>query len=132
MTAIAIGELARRSGVNIETIRYYERAGVMPRPPRTAGGHRAYGDADVKRLSFVRRARELGFSLDDVREMLRLVDAGDVTCAQVRELTLRHLDDVRARIADLERMERVLADTAARCAGDATPDCPILETLYEE
>lgn len=131
MTAIAIGELSRRAGVRIETVRYYERIGVMPAPPRTGGGHRAYGKAHVKRLAFVRRARELGFSLDDVRELLRLVDEGDVTCEQVRELTLRHLADVRAKIADLRRMERTLADTAARCAGDETPDCAILETLYE-
>lgn len=132
MPTLTIGQLARRTGVNVETIRYYERVGVMPRPRRTEGGHRAYVEPEVRRLGFVRRARELGFNLDDVRELLRLVDSGDVTCAEVRERTLRHLTDVRARIADLRRMERVLAATAERCAGDLTPDCPILETLYRE
>lgn len=131
MTVIAIGELSRRTKVNIETIRYYERCGVLPPPPRTGGGHRAYGEDHLKRLNFVRRSRELGFSLDEVRQMLRLVDGGDVTCEQVKEMTLEHLANVRAKIADLRRMERTLKDTAARCAGDKTPDCPIIEALFD-
>lgn len=130
MPMLTIGQLAVRTGVNVETIRYYERAGVMPLPQRTEGGHRAYADADVLRLGFVRRARQLGFSLDDVRELLGLVDRGDVTCAEVQERTVRHLAEIRARIDDLQRMERTLAAAAERCAGDGTPDCPILESLY--
>jgi MerR family mercuric resistance operon transcriptional regulator len=131
MSAISIGELSNRSAVNIETIRYYERIKVMPSPPRTAGGHRVYDDDHAKRLSFVRRSRELGFSLKEVRQMLRLVDGGEVDCDQVREMTLEHLLDVQAKIADLKRMEKTLKETAARCAENQTPDCPIIEALFD-
>ena len=130
MAVIFIGELSKRTNVNVETIRYYERAGVIPPPPRTEGGHRVYDEVQRKRLNFVRRSRELGFSLDGVRQMLRLVDGGDVTCEQVREMTLAHLADVRTKIADLKRMERTLKKTATRCAGDKTPDCPIIDALF--
>jgi len=131
MSAISIGALSGRTKVNIETIRYYEKVGVLPPPPRTDGGHRVYGQEHVKRLSFVRRSRELGFSLDEVRQMLRLVDGGDVTCEQVREITLEHLTDVEKKIADLRRMQKTLKETAAKCAGDETPDCPIIEALFD-
>ena len=131
MTTLPIGELSRRSKVHIETIRYYERSGLLPSPPRTSGGHRAYDEEHVKRLNFVRRSRELGFSLDEVRQMLRLVDGGDVTCEQVREMTLEHLADVKAKIADLRRMERTLKQTAAQCTGNLAPDCPIIDTLFD-
>ena len=131
MAAISIGKLSKRTKVNIETIRYYERSGVLPSPPRTRGGHRAYGEDHLKRLNFVRRSRELGFSLDEVRQMLRLVDGGDVTCEQVCEMTLEHLADVQTKIADLKRMERTLKATAARCTGDRVPDCPIIDTLFD-
>ncbi len=130
MFTMPIGELSRRTRVNIETIRYYERTGVLPHPPRTEGGRRVYGEDDLKRVGFVRRCRELGFALDSVREMLRMVDGGDVTCDQVREIATDHLGDVRARIADLKNMEKTLGATVSRCAGGETPDCPILETLY--
>ena len=85
---ISIGELSRRTGVNIETIRYYERSGVIPRPPRTSGGRRTYDETFVKRLSFVSRSRQLGFSLDEIRSLLGLVDEHEYTCADVRELCL--------------------------------------------
>src|SRR5882757_9607973 len=104
--AIQIGELSRRTGCNIETIRYYERIGLMPAPPRR-GRYRSYGGEDVGRLGFVRRARELGFTLDDVRALLGLAAGGAAACADVRDLAASHLVDVRARIADLKRMERV-------------------------
>jgi len=126
-----IGELSKATGCNIETIRYYERIGMIPKPPRTAGGHRDYDTPHLKRLNFVRRSRELGFSLDEIRQMLRLVDGGDVSCDQVHDMALEHLSDVRAKISDLKRMERTLKDTASRCSGGETPDCPIIETLFE-
>ncbi|MFQ5764302.1 MAG: helix-turn-helix domain-containing protein [Rhodospirillales bacterium] len=126
-----IGALSRGTGVNVETIRYYERVGVLPPPPRSEGGHRIYGDQHLRRLNFVRRSRELGFSLDEIKHMLRLVDGGDVTCEQVREMALDHLHDVRDKIADLKRMERTLKDTAAQCEGGETPDCPIIDVLFE-
>ena len=99
---------------------------------RDVGEHnRAYGEDHLKRLNFVRRSRKLGFSLNEVRQMLRLVDGGDVTCEQVRLITLEHLHDVQDKIADLKRMEKTLKDTAARCAGGEAPDCPIIDSLFE-
>lgn len=128
-TAIQIGELSRRTGCNIETIRYYERIGIMPKPPRTAGGQRIYETAHLKRLAFIRRSRELGFSLDEIRALLRLVDGGDYSCGEVQEMTLAHIADIRRKIADLRRMERVLKDMAAKCDGGDVPECPIVDAL---
>lgn len=127
-----IGALSQATGVNIETIRYYERIGILPAPPRSRGGHRVYGLDHMKRLAFVRRSRELGFSLQEVRGLLDLVDGGEVTCDQVKAVTLGHLDEVRRRIADLRRMERVLRDMAATCAGGAVPECPIVDALFRD
>jgi MerR family mercuric resistance operon transcriptional regulator len=124
-----IGKLSTSTGVNVETIRYYEKIGLLPEPPRSAGGHRLYSDGHLKRLGFIRRGRELGFTLEEIRNLLGLVDGG-YTCGEVKEATLRHMSDIRRKIADLKRMERTLADTAARCAGDDTPDCPIIDTLF--
>ncbi|PKP77125.1 MAG: MerR family transcriptional regulator [Alphaproteobacteria bacterium HGW-Alphaproteobacteria-3] len=123
------GELARLTGCNLETIRYYEKAGMIPDPPRTASGYRVYDETHAARLRFILRARELGFSLEEVRGLLGLVDGGTQTCAEVKERTERHLADVRAKIADLMRIEEVLAATAAQCSGEDVPDCPVLEAL---
>lgn len=122
-------ELARLTGCNLETIRYYETVYMIPEPPRTAAGHRVYDAAHVSRLRFILRARELGFSLAEVRGLLALVDRGAQTCAEVKARTDHHLADVRGRIADLQRIENVLARTAAMCTGNETPDCPILDVL---
>jgi len=121
------GELARQTGCNLETIRYYEKIGMMPDPPRTASGYRVYDDTHVARLRFILRGRELGFSIEEIRGLLSLVDRGTQTCAEVQLLTERHLADVRAKIADLKRIEKVLADTAAQCSGEEVPECPVLE-----
>ncbi|MFT4935432.1 MAG: MerR family mercuric resistance operon transcriptional regulator [Pseudoalteromonas distincta] len=130
--AIQIGELSRRTGCNIETIRYYERIGLMPAPPRR-GRYRSYGGEDVGRLGFVRRARELGFTLDEVRALLGLAGGGgQASCAEVRTLAASHLTDVRARIADLRRMERVLADSVRACDAGQDPGCPLIQSLYAE
>jgi MerR family transcriptional regulator, mercuric resistance operon regulatory protein len=122
-------ELARRTGCNLETIRYYERIGLMPGPPRTGAGYRIYDGSHVSRLRFILRARELGFAIAEIRGLLDLVDGGTQTCAEVKERTERHLADVRAKIADLGRIEAVLAATAAQCSGDEVPDCPVLNAL---
>jgi MerR family mercuric resistance operon transcriptional regulator len=122
-------ELARRTGCNLETIRYYEKIGMMPAPPRTAAGYRIYDDAHVSRLRFILRGRELGFSIGELRGLLRLVDRGTQTCAEVKVLTEQHLSDVRTKIADLKRIEKVLAATAAQCSGEQVPECPVLEAL---
>ncbi len=127
----SIGAAARRSGVNIETIRFYERRALLKAPPRTAGGHRVYDADGVKRLNFVRRARELGFTLDQVRDLLALADEEETSCAQVAALANDQLNAVRGRLADLARMETVLAAMIDRCASGTVPDCPILEALFE-
>jgi MerR family transcriptional regulator, mercuric resistance operon regulatory protein len=128
--ALTIGALSRRTGVNIETIRFYERTAVLPRPPRSAGGHRVYDEDYLKRLSFVRRSRELGFSLDEVRALLRLVDGGRYTCAEVKAITLDHLEDIRRKVADLRRLERTLSEVAGKCRGEKVPECPVIDALF--
>jgi MerR family mercuric resistance operon transcriptional regulator len=127
---LTIGALSKYTGCNIETIRYYERIGLLPGPPRSAGGHRLYGEAHLKRLTFIRRGRELGFTLDDIKGLLGLVDGGAYTCAEVKALTLDHLGEVRRKLADLKRLERVLKDMAEECDGGAVPDCPIIDALF--
>lgn len=129
--AFSIGEVSRRSGVNIETIRYYERVRLLPPPLRTEGGHRLYPDDCLKRLIFIRRSRELGFTLDKIRNLLSLIEGG-YRCGEVKNTALTHLKDIRQKIADLRRMERTLAETATRCEGGDAPDCPIIESLFEE
>lgn len=128
--AIGIGALSKRSSVHIETIRYYEREGLIPAPPRTPGGHRSYGEDHVRRLTFIRRTRELGFTVEEIRGLLQLVDGGDYTCEEVKEITIRHAEDVKTKIADLRKMESVLRKMASQCAGGSVPECPIIETLY--
>src|SRR5712691_10646807 len=116
VTSISIGELSRRSGVNIETIRYYERINMLPKPPRTASGRRVYGQIESRTLVFIRRARELGFTLDEIRALLALAaEGGHQACVEIRDLAARDLADVRAKIADLNAMEGVLADAVDRC-----------------
>lgn len=125
-----IGELSRRTGVNIETIRYYERIGISPAPPRTVSGRRVYGPVESRTLSFIRRARELGFTLGEIRTMLALsAENGRGTCGEVREVAARHLGDIRSKISDLRAMEQVLAETVARCEVGELPGCPVIETL---
>ena len=127
---IQIGELSKRTGCNIETIRYYERISLLPAPPRSAGRYRIYDNADVRRLAFIRRARELGFTLDQVRALLALSENDrQGACTEVRELAARHLGEVRAKIADLRAMERVLADAVKRCAAAELSACPIIDAL---
>ena len=127
---LRIGELARQTGCNIETIRYYERVGLLPHPPRSAGRYRLYETEDVRRLAFVRRARELGFTLDEVRTLLALsADHSDSTCGEVRRLAARHLADVRVKIADLRAIERALTEAVRRCDAGQPPGCPLIDTL---
>lgn len=123
------GQLAEMTGCHIETIRYYEKIGMLPDPPRTQAGHRAYACSHVARLRFILRSRELGFTLQDIRGLLGLGDGALPTCAEVKSRTERHLIDIQARIADLQRIEATLAMTAPRCSGKAVPDCPVLDAL---
>lgn len=123
------GELARCTGCNLETIRYYEKIGLLPEPPRSASDYRVYDESHIRRLRFILRGRELGFAIDEIRGLLELVDGGMQTCAEVKARTEHHLTDVRAKITDLRRIETILKRTAAQCSGDAAPQCPILEAL---
>jgi MerR family mercuric resistance operon transcriptional regulator len=129
LEAIAIGELSRLTGVNIETIRYYEKIELLPAPMRTHGGHRLYGLRERRTLAFIRRARELGFTLDEIRALLDLGGPGRASCAEVKAISAHHLDDIRAKIADLKKLERLLASTIAKCSGRKVPECPIIDIL---
>ena len=128
-THFPIGTLSAETGVNIETIRYYEKIGLIPAPPRTEGRQRVYDGTHLKRLTFIRRSRELGFSLDEIRALLGLVRGGDLSCAEVKTMTEQHVTDIRRKVKDLKKLERVLTELAAKCRGNAVPDCPILDAL---
>lgn len=123
------GELAKLTGCNLETIRYYEKIGLMTDTPREENGYRSYNEDLVRRLRFILRARELGFTIEQVRGLLDLTDGDHQTCAEVETRTQKHLDDVRSKITDLRRIERVLATTAKHCSGRNVPECPILDIL---
>ena len=127
-----IGVLSKRTGCEVETIRYYERIGLLPAAARSPSRYRLYSLGHLKRLAFVRRARDLGFTLDEVRTLLGLADRRKRTCAEARTVGLRHLNDVRAKIADLKVIEKVLAEMVARCADGTLPDCPLIEALSTE
>jgi MerR family mercuric resistance operon transcriptional regulator len=127
-----IGVLSKRTGCNIETIRYYERLGLLPEPARTRGGHRVYYPEHLRRLRFVRRARALGFSLDEVRALLRLSTGGESSCVRVRELAAAHLTDVREKLAGLRAMEQVLEETIWQCDYSSEPNCPLIDVLSME
>lgn len=124
-----IGELSKRTSVNIETIRYYERVKMLTPPPRTASGRRVYGSRDLRVLVFIRRSRELGFSLEQIRALLRLGGPEKATCREVREIAAHHLYEIRTKLADLKRLKRLLSNTVARCSGKMAPDCPVLDVL---
>ena len=130
ISSIRSGVLSGISGVNIETIRYYERIGLMPKPPRTNGRRRIFDTSHLSRLVFIRRGRELGFSIDEVRELLGLARGQGLTCAKVKTMTETHIADIRSKVKDLRKLERVLNDLAARCHGREVPECPLLEALY--
>jgi len=129
LDGIPIGELSRLTGVNIETIRYYEKIKILRPPPRTEGGRRVYGPTEARLLAFIRRGRELGFGLDDIRALLALGAPGKASCADVREIAAHHLGDIRSKIDDLRKLERQLAKTIAQCSGSRVPDCPVLDIL---
>ena len=126
---LTIGTLAAATGCHIETIRYYERVGVLPKVERSAGGYRLYGAAQVRLLRFVRRARELGLPLEEIRELLRLSSGRSRSCVAVRRIAERHLASVRARLADLRRMEGTLADLVGQCDSGVVPHCPLIEAI---
>lgn len=127
-----IGQLSRRTGVNIETIRYFEKVGLVASPPRTEGGHRVYDDDHLRALGFIRRARELGFTPEEVRGILTLGGPTNACCDEVRDIASRHLDTVRSKMADLARLEKLLASTIDRCSGDHVPRCAVIDMIEQE
>lgn len=126
-----IGAMSRETGVNIETIRYYERIELLPKPGRTAGGNRQYTHDHLQRLSFIKRNRELGFSIDEIREMLKMVDQKGISCGEVHAMTMDHLSSVREKIQHLKKLEMALINMASECAKGDVPNCPIIQTLFE-
>ncbi len=129
---LSIGLLSTQTNCKIETIRYYEKIGIFPKPPRTEGGHRIYSENHLKRLVFIRRGRELGFSLEDIRALLKLIDGGGHTCQQVEAITLHHLGNIHQKILDLKKLEKMLSKISSQCEGGVIPDCPILDALFEQ
>ena len=129
--AITIGRVSAETGVNIETIRYYERIGLMSTPARSPGGRRLYGAADVSRLRFIRRGRELGFSLETIGSLM-LLEREDEPCPRVKALTEVHLEEVREKIADLQRLEATLSRLARACDNTAPRSCPVIEALERD
>jgi len=123
------GELARRTGVNPETIRYFERIGMLPAPPRTEGGHRIYDERHVRTLGFIRSARNLGFTPEEVRAILELGGPGRAPCAEVRDIAAHHLEQVRAKIAGLVELERLLTSTIDHCSGRPEPECAVIDMI---
>ena len=122
-------QLAKRTGCNLETIRYYEKVALLPEPSRSAKGYRVYSPELVQRLTFILRTRDLGFKLDEIRSLLTLTDTGKQTCSEVLGKTEKHLADIRQRIADLTRIETELNRMAGLCSGESTPECVILDML---
>jgi DNA-binding transcriptional MerR regulator len=131
--ALAIGSLARETGCSVPTIRYYEEIGLLPQARRRGGGHRVYDDADRRRLTFLRRCRDFGFSIKQVRELVALAGCGDRDCTEARDLAQGHLDEVRRKLKELRALERGLKlyvdDCNAQCAGGPSGACVILEDL---
>ena len=127
--SMSIGELSRKTGCKIETIRYYEKSGLMPTPPRSQGRHRMYAKDHLKRLTFIRRGRELGFSMDQIMSFLKMMDSHELSCGEVALEVEQHLVAVRQRLDALKRMERTLSDTLAQCHRGGQPECAIIDAL---
>jgi MerR family transcriptional regulator, mercuric resistance operon regulatory protein len=128
----SIGQLAHRANCKVQTVHYYEKIGLMPEPPRTGGGHRSYGLAHVKRLNFIRRSRELGFGIGQIKVLLQLIDEPGHCCGEVRAMALLHSREVRQKIDDLQRLQSALAQMVSQCKGsrDGIEECPIIDALY--
>ncbi len=128
---LSIGGMAERTGCKVETIRYYEKIGLLAPAPRTRGGHRTYDLEARKRLNFILRARGLGFPLSTVRALLELADGEERNCAEAGRIAEARLEDVRRKIGDLATLENTLAHMVSQCRTGKTPDCPLIEALFE-
>src|SRR3954451_17467411 len=128
---VSIGELSRRTGVKVPTIRYYEQVGLMAAPPRTAGKQRRYGPAEVDRLNFIRHARELGFVVDAIRELLAMSAQPDRSCAEVDQIARRHLSEVDRRIEQLTALRAELQRMVDECGHGRVCECRVIEVLAD-
>ncbi len=128
----SIGDLARQAGTKVETIRYYEKAGLMPTTVRTSGNHRAYTQAHADRLAFIRHSRELGFPLESVRTLLVVADNPSQSCAQVDSIAREHLHAVRSRITRLQALEAELSRMIQECGSGQVADCRVIEVLADQ
>ncbi|AUQ72469.1 MerR family transcriptional regulator [Phaeobacter inhibens] len=128
---LTIGTLAKRTGTKVQTIRYYEQIGLMPEPGRTAGGQRRYGHMELDRLAFIRHARQLGFPLDAIRELLDLADHPGQSCSNADSIAQRQLKQVEDRIARLEALQTELQRMICDCAGGTVAECRVLEVLRD-
>lgn len=132
MTPLKSGDLAKKSNVNTETLRYYEKEGLLPEPERTESGYRLYADEDVKRVRFIKRAQELGFSLKEIKELLALKLDASQSASEVKRLTEQKIQDIDRKILNLQAMKTILEDLADACSGEGSVDhCPILNCLDE-
>lgn len=134
VTRFSVGQLAQRAGCRAETVHYYEKSGLMPDPPRSEGGHRIYALSHVKRLNFIRRSRELGFSIEQIKGLLKFIDEPDHYCGEIKAMAMQQARTVQKKIDDLERLKEALVKMASQCKGGryAIEDCPIVDALYVE
>lgn len=127
---LTIGDLSRKTGVKVETIRYFERIDLMPKAERKTSGHRVYDEPSLRRLMFINRCRVLGFSQNDIRSLLGVED-NTPNCEEILSITTHHRKTIKAKIADLRRLEQRLAEISSYCHGNTTPDCPIITSLSQ-
>jgi MerR family mercuric resistance operon transcriptional regulator len=130
----SIGQLAKQAGCKVETVHYYEKTGLMPEPPRTKGGHRVYALSHSKRLNFIRRSRELGFSIEKIKDLLRFIDEPDHYCGEVKAMAMQQAREVQQKIDDLQRLKEALNTMVTQCKGKgySIDNCPIIDVLYVE
>ena len=133
-TQFSIGQLAKRAKCKVETVHYYEKSGLMPEPPRTNGGHRIYTLTHIKRLNFIRRCRELGFSIKRITKLLQFIDEPNHYCGEVKAMAMLQAREVQQKIDDLQRLKLALNDMMNKCKGAdySIDNCPIIDALYIE
>lgn len=130
----SIGQLAERTKCKVETVHYYEKSGLMPEPPRTEGGHRIYTLSHIKRLNFIRRCRGLGFSIGQIKELLKFIDEPNHYCGEVKAMAMLQSREVQKKIDDLQLLKSALNEMVSKCKGSrfSIDDCPIIDALYVE
>ena len=131
MNGLTISELAKNAGVNIETIRYYERLGLISEPPRTESGYRIFSPEVIQRIRFIKRSQDLGFSLSEINKLLTLTESEGFSCWEVRQFASQKLEEIELKIRDLQNIKSVLRDLSSKCSEGSINGCPIIERLLE-